>query len=375
MQIHHRLQLVVAAALMAASSAALAQAGQTVKLAFMDPLSGPFANVGQNQLKSWQFSAEHFNKKNAAGVKFEIVPFDNKGSPQESLNTVKAAIDQDIRYIVQGMTSSVANHGETLAPLMRKANFKYVFLGIENVVEDDLTFLHARAKNRERATGGLPKGSIVTLAGRVFEADGAARPWVLPRDHGTLESMRSEARPTTALDWEALHRVWAHGTMGPERPAVSAFGRQWDDAVRERRERLVRAGFLVEEEREQGRALRLSRKAEAMMEDRGHERTPLNLEEVQKHSRKPVRPAPDAPGQHLSGRLEAVAYDRENRQHAVLDTGRELTTIRTDQNDLQIGHEYEAQSRPERSAERRRLVAWQLDDLQRVREHDHGRGQ
>jgi branched-chain amino acid transport system substrate-binding protein len=74
----------------------------------MDPLSGPFANVGQNQLKSWQFSADHFNKKNAAGVKFEVVSFDNKGSPQESLNTVKAAIDQGIRYIVQGNGSGAA---------------------------------------------------------------------------------------------------------------------------------------------------------------------------------------------------------------------------------------------------------------------------
>ena len=96
----------VAAAL--SSGAVFAQAGETVKLAFMDPLSGPFANVGQNQLKSWQFSADYFNKKNAAGVKFEIVPFDNKGSPQESLNTVKAAIDQGIRYITQGNGSGAA---------------------------------------------------------------------------------------------------------------------------------------------------------------------------------------------------------------------------------------------------------------------------
>jgi branched-chain amino acid transport system substrate-binding protein len=108
MQIRHRLQLISAAALMAVAGAAFAQAGQTVKLAFMDPLSGPFANVGQNQLKSWQFSADHFNKKNAAGVKFEVVAFDNKGSPQESLNTVKAAIDQGIRYIVQGNGSGAA---------------------------------------------------------------------------------------------------------------------------------------------------------------------------------------------------------------------------------------------------------------------------
>jgi hypothetical protein len=182
-------------------------------------------------------------------------------------------------------------------------------------------------------------------------------------------------RPTTPLDREALRRVWAHGTMDPERPAVSGFGRQWDEAVRERRERLFRAALLIEDDRGQGRALRLSRKAEAMMDDRGHERTPMNLEEVEKHLRKPVRTAPDVPGQRLSGRLEAVAYDRDNRQHAVLDTGRELTTLRTDQNDLQVGREYEARSRAERSAERRRLVAWQLDDLERVRERrEHGRG-
>jgi anaerobic magnesium-protoporphyrin IX monomethyl ester cyclase len=59
----------------------------------------------------------------------------------------------DVRYIVQAMTSSLANHGEELAPLMRRANFRYVFLGIENIVEQDLDFLKARAKNRERQSG------------------------------------------------------------------------------------------------------------------------------------------------------------------------------------------------------------------------------
>ena len=85
-----------------ASGALFAQAGQTVKIAFIDPLSGAFANVGQNQLKSWQFVGDIFNQKNAAGVKYEFVAFDNKGSPQESLNALKAAIDQGIRYVAQG---------------------------------------------------------------------------------------------------------------------------------------------------------------------------------------------------------------------------------------------------------------------------------
>jgi branched-chain amino acid transport system substrate-binding protein len=102
----------LAAALLACSALAggqaFAQAGQTVKIAFIDPLSGAFANVGENQLKSWRFSADQFNLKNAAGVKFEFVAFDNKASPQESLNALKAAIDQGIRYVVQGNGSGAA---------------------------------------------------------------------------------------------------------------------------------------------------------------------------------------------------------------------------------------------------------------------------
>jgi anaerobic magnesium-protoporphyrin IX monomethyl ester cyclase len=56
-------------------------------------------------------------------------------------------------YFVQAMTSAIATHGETLAPLMRRAGFRYVFLGIENILEGDLEFLRASAKNTERQNG------------------------------------------------------------------------------------------------------------------------------------------------------------------------------------------------------------------------------
>jgi radical SAM superfamily enzyme YgiQ (UPF0313 family) len=68
----------------------------------------------------------------------------------------RAIIDaglNDIDYMVQAMTSSIANHGEQLAPLMREAGFRYVFLGIENVLEDDLKFLRASSKNTKRENG------------------------------------------------------------------------------------------------------------------------------------------------------------------------------------------------------------------------------
>jgi len=68
----------------------------------------------------------------------------------------RAIIDRgldDVDYIVQGMTAPIAEHGTTLAPLMKKAGFRYVFLGIENILEDDLAFLQARAKNSLREKG------------------------------------------------------------------------------------------------------------------------------------------------------------------------------------------------------------------------------
>jgi branched-chain amino acid transport system substrate-binding protein len=111
---------IAACALLTCATGVFAQNGQVVKIAFIDPLSGPFANVGQNQLKSWQFVAEQLSgAKNPAGVKFEVSGFDNKGSPQESLNSLKAAIDQGYRYVTQGNGSGA---GMAIADAVSKHN-------------------------------------------------------------------------------------------------------------------------------------------------------------------------------------------------------------------------------------------------------------
>lgn len=102
----------VAAVLALNSGAVFAQAkplnGQVVKIAWIDPLSGLMGPVGNNQVKTYQFFAEKYNKTNPAGVKFEVIPFDNKLSPTESLNALKSAIDQGVKYVAQGNGSSVA---------------------------------------------------------------------------------------------------------------------------------------------------------------------------------------------------------------------------------------------------------------------------
>jgi branched-chain amino acid transport system substrate-binding protein len=102
------MRLVAASALCMVTGAAMAQKGETVKIAWLDPLSGLMAAVGTNQLKTYQFLAEEFNKKNAAGVKFEIIGIDNKLSPQETTSALRSAMDQGARYVVQGNGSGPA---------------------------------------------------------------------------------------------------------------------------------------------------------------------------------------------------------------------------------------------------------------------------
>ncbi|HMN91785.1 MAG TPA: ABC transporter substrate-binding protein [Hydrogenophaga sp.] len=82
---------------------------ETVRIAFIDPLSGPAADIGRNGLRSWQFMAERVGARFGASVpRILVAGFDNKASPRESVNMLRVAIDQGFRYIVQGNGSGVA---------------------------------------------------------------------------------------------------------------------------------------------------------------------------------------------------------------------------------------------------------------------------
>jgi radical SAM superfamily enzyme YgiQ (UPF0313 family) len=69
----------------------------------------------------------------------------------------------DVDYLVQAMTSSIAADGGELVPLMKAAGIRYVFLGIENVLAEDLVFLKASAKNRRRRGQGQGEGGNASI--------------------------------------------------------------------------------------------------------------------------------------------------------------------------------------------------------------------
>src|ERR1700726_4096911 len=102
-------KLMMAATLVLPMFGGTAMAQETLKIGYIDPLSGGGASIGEVGLKTFQFLADDLNAKGGAlGRKFEIVAYDNKLNAQETLVQVQKAIDSGIRIITQGNGSAFA---------------------------------------------------------------------------------------------------------------------------------------------------------------------------------------------------------------------------------------------------------------------------
>lgn len=170
---------------------------------------------------------------------------------EELCKAIVAAGLNDVEYVIQGMTSAIANHGESLGPLMREAGFKYVFLGIENILEDDLQFLRANSKNLLRENG--KKAGNATLQAieylhrnKMYVVGGL----IVGNPDDTRESVEANLRfARRYIDWPYIQ----HPTPYPGTPMTVDF-RQRNLIINERVEEydgttaVVRAEKLEAEE-------------------------------------------------------------------------------------------------------------------------------
>ena len=79
---------------------------EPVKLAFIEALSGPFANTGEAVYRNLLMAVERVNAR--GGVQLALARHDNKGQVDESLAALRAAIDAGARVVLQGNSSAVA---------------------------------------------------------------------------------------------------------------------------------------------------------------------------------------------------------------------------------------------------------------------------
>ncbi len=127
----------------------------------------------------------------------------------------------DVDYIVQGMTSAFATAGDELGAIMRRAGFRYVFLGIENVLEQDLAFLRATAKNAQRE-GGRTIGSATHRAVDLLHRHGmlVVGGLIVGNPGDTRESIDANLRfARQFIDWPYIQ----HPTPYPGTPMTKDF--------------------------------------------------------------------------------------------------------------------------------------------------------
>jgi branched-chain amino acid transport system substrate-binding protein len=127
-----------------------AGAQEPMRVAFIAPLSGTFALVFEENLKLFRAVADDINAKGGVqGRRIEIVAFDNKGTPQETLIVLNQAIDQDIRYVLATISSIALTISDALTKYnSRNPDKPVLFLNYDarepSLTEDKCSFWHFR---------------------------------------------------------------------------------------------------------------------------------------------------------------------------------------------------------------------------------------
>jgi radical SAM superfamily enzyme YgiQ (UPF0313 family) len=136
---------------------------------------------------------------------------------------VDAGFD-DMDYTVQAMTAPLAQHGARLAPAMRRAGFRYVFLGIENVIDEDLAFLRARSKNARREGGRtLGNASIAAIEHLHNHGMYVVGGLIVGNPSDTRESVATNLEfARQYIDWPYIQ----HPTPYPRTPMSDEFARR-----------------------------------------------------------------------------------------------------------------------------------------------------
>jgi branched-chain amino acid transport system substrate-binding protein len=173
-------------------------AAETIRFAIIEPLSGPFANIGNNGAHSFMAEFDRINARGGVlGRTFELVPFDNKSNPQESALQVQAAIDRDIRYILQAAGS---NNGHAVSEAVAKHNARnpdrpvlYLNFGALDpaLTTEKCHFWHFRF---------VPHGHMImaALTDAVARDTGVKRVFLIDQDYVWGRSVAADAREMLA---------------------------------------------------------------------------------------------------------------------------------------------------------------------------------
>jgi branched-chain amino acid transport system substrate-binding protein len=208
-----------------------ASAEDTIKIGYIDPLSGGGASVGEGGLKTFQYLADELNAKGGIlGKKIEIVGLDNKTNPQESLVQAQKAIDSGVRFITQGNGSSVAaalsdfvTKNNTRNPGKEVLYFNYAAVD-PSLTNDKCSYWHFR----------WDAGSDIkmeALTNYMKDTPSIKKVYLINQDYSFGQSVRTDARkmlgakrPDVQIVGDELHPLLKVTDFSPYIAKIKASG-------------------------------------------------------------------------------------------------------------------------------------------------------
>ena len=219
----------IAVALFALSTPALAE--DTIKIAYLDPLSGGGASIGEVGLKTFKYLADEINAAGGLnGKKVEIVGLDNKTNPQETLIQAQKAADQGIRIFTQGNGSAV---GAALEGWVAKYNDRnpgkeIVYLNYAAVdpvlTNDKCSYWHFRFD----ANSDIKMAALTTF---MKDRPNIKKVYLINQDYSFGQSVRTQARamlkekrPDIEIVGDELHPLLKVTDFAPYVAKIKASG-------------------------------------------------------------------------------------------------------------------------------------------------------
>jgi branched-chain amino acid transport system substrate-binding protein len=208
------------------------QSQETIKIGWIDPLSGPFANGGENGLRSLELFVEQINERGGVlgGAKFEVIGLDGKANPQESLIAFRKLADQNVKFIFQGnssavagaLTDAVAKHNE------RNPDSAMIFM---NYAAVDPALTNERCNFWHFRFDADIDMKMLALSGAIAADPSIEKVYLINQDYSfghavskAAKSMLAEKRPDVEIVGDDLHPLGKVKDFAPYIAKIRATG-------------------------------------------------------------------------------------------------------------------------------------------------------
>jgi len=205
-----------------------------IKVAFIDQLSGPLSNVGEQFLANLKLGIDDANAQPQGvlnGARYELSTYDNKLSAQDSLSALQSAIDAGAKIVFTGGSGSsvVAAMVDAATKHNERNPTKRVLIINYASIDPDLTGVHCSFWHF--ATEANTAMKMRALANFVKTQPDIRKVYSLNQDyaHGRLwaslgKQMISAARPDVQFTGETLHPIGKVKDFAPYVSKAKATG-------------------------------------------------------------------------------------------------------------------------------------------------------